>query len=74
MSQYSDRLGIINIISARAITMPEPTPQESDAVLGKQNPPPKNAVILGGFVGIKAISKSQSASVRMQVLTNAIEV
>ncbi|PSB54589.1 hypothetical protein [Chamaesiphon polymorphus] len=53
--------------------MPETNPQESDAVLGGQNPSPKNAVILGGFAGIKAMSKSQSASVRMQALTNATE-
>jgi hypothetical protein len=31
--------------------MPESNPQESDAILGGQNPPPINAAVLGGEVG-----------------------
>jgi hypothetical protein len=53
--------------------MPESNPHESDAVLGGQNPPSINAAVLGGFAGIQAMSKSQSAIVKMQALTNAIE-
>jgi hypothetical protein len=33
--------------------MSESNPQESDAVLGGQNPPPINAAVLGGEVGRK---------------------
>jgi hypothetical protein len=66
-------MGMIDITSSRSIPMPGANPQESDAVLGGFCPPPKTAVVLGGFAGIQAMSKSQSATVRMQALTNAIE-
>ena len=33
--------------------MSQPNPNDSDAVLGGQNPPPVNAVVLGGVAGTK---------------------
>jgi hypothetical protein len=44
-------LGIITITLYRSTPMSESNPQESDAVLGGQNPPPINAAVLGGEVG-----------------------
>jgi hypothetical protein len=53
--------------------MSEPNPQESDLVLGGQNPTPVNAAILGGLAGIKRRLKMESLQTRFQALTDAIQ-
>jgi hypothetical protein len=53
--------------------MPESIPDESDLVLGGQNPTPINAVTLGGLAGIKKRLKMESLQTRFQALTDAIQ-
>lgn len=53
--------------------MPETNPHESDLILGGQNPPPMDAVILGGLAGIKQRLESESIAERLQALNNAID-
>jgi hypothetical protein len=40
--------------------MSQPNPNDTDAILGGQNPPPINAVILGGLAGVKQRLESES--------------
>jgi uncharacterized protein (DUF2164 family) len=44
--------------------MPEPNPQESDAVLGGQNPPPIDAAVLGGKIVRKQQLQHEKAIAR----------
>ncbi|WP_310485846.1 hypothetical protein [Chamaesiphon sp. VAR_48_metabat_403] len=53
--------------------MPETNPQESDAVLGGQNPPPINAAILGGLAGAKQRLESESIVAKIQALKDTIQ-
>jgi hypothetical protein len=66
-------MGIITITSSRSIPMPEPNPQESDAILGGQNLPPSDGSILGGLAGVKQRLTSGSIAQRLQALNNAIQ-
>jgi hypothetical protein len=53
--------------------MSEPNPHESDLVLGGQNPPPVDAVILGGLAGVKQRLKSESIVQRLQALNDTVQ-
>jgi hypothetical protein len=52
--------------------MPELNPRHADAVLGGQNPPPVNAVILGGVAGAKQRLASESIVAKLQALQDAV--
>jgi hypothetical protein len=53
--------------------MSETNPHESDLVLGGQNPPPINGVILGGSAGAKQRTENASIAQRLQFLNNALK-
>jgi hypothetical protein len=53
--------------------MSDLNPNESDLVLGGQNPPPANAAILGGFAGAKQRLKSESIAEKLWALNNAVQ-
>jgi hypothetical protein len=50
----------------------ELNPRNADAVLGGQNPPPVNAVILGGVAGAKQRLASASIAVKLEILKDAV--
>jgi hypothetical protein len=52
--------------------MSELNPNQSDLVLGGQNPPPLDAAILGGLAGAKQRLNSQSISERLQGLSSVV--
>ena len=52
--------------------MSQPNPNNTDAILGGQNPPPVNAVILGGLAGAKQRLESGSIAERIQALNNGV--
>jgi hypothetical protein len=49
-----------------------PNPNDTDAILGGQNPPPVNAAILGGLAGVKQRLESESIAERLHALNNAV--
>jgi hypothetical protein len=53
--------------------MSESNPQKSDAVLGGQNPPPLDAVVLGGLDGFTQRFASESLSAKLQLLKDIIK-
>jgi hypothetical protein len=53
--------------------MSQPTPNNSDAVLGGQNPAPINAVVLGGLAGAKQRLESQSLVAKLQALQDTVQ-
>ena len=53
--------------------MSEPNPHESDLILGRQNPPPINAAILGGLAGVKQRLESESIAARLQALNDTVQ-
>lgn len=52
--------------------MSKPIRRNTDAILGGQNPPPVNAVVLGGLAGAKQHWERKSISERLQALNNAV--
>jgi hypothetical protein len=52
--------------------MSDLNPQNVDAVLGGQNPPPVNAVILGGIAGAKQRLAIESIVAKLQALQDAV--
>ncbi len=53
--------------------MTEPTPRNSDAVLGAQTPPPTTGAILGGLAGAKQRLESEAISARLTALKDAFQ-
>jgi hypothetical protein len=53
--------------------MSQPNPNNTDAILGGQNPPPVNAVVLGGLAGVKQRLENGSIDQRLQALNDAVQ-
>jgi hypothetical protein len=53
--------------------MSKSNPENSDAVLGGQNPPPVNAAILGGLAGAQQRLESESILAKLQALKDSIK-
>jgi hypothetical protein len=53
--------------------MSQPNPNDTDAILGGQTPPPVNAVILGGLAGLKQRLESTQIADRLRALNESIE-
>jgi hypothetical protein len=51
--------------------MSQPQPHDTDAILGGKNPPPLQAMVLGGLAGVKQRLASTSMPQRLQALESA---